>query len=317
MLAYFVYHIVALRVPQLTVQHSLNRLFGFDLVRDRAEIRTRMELIGHKTRLYEDLTGRENLVLVGRLYHMDVREVRRRAVDLLERFELTEAADRPARTYSGGMKRRLDLAISMIEPPRLLFLDEPTTGLDPQARHLLWDRLYRLKQRGVTLVLTTHYMDEAEQLCDRLVVMDKAAIVAAGTPRELIEGYSTKEVLELRFPPDVQETLEGELDGIVDGTNVRRLERLPDRVVPHRGLGEPVAVLLRHGGQEVPDRDVGLARPGRDLPREHVVGEAEDGLGLEEAGERSLGRDALGELAASSASASVRRPVAMNARPRE
>ena len=115
------------------------------------------------------------------------------------------------------MKRRITIARSLINEPDLLLLDEPTTGLDPQARHLLWDRLYRLKQRGVTLVLTTHYMDEAEQLCDRLVVMDKAKIVAEGSPRELIERYSTREVVELRFPVGVQETLDAELDALVDG----------------------------------------------------------------------------------------------------
>ena len=114
------------------------------------------------------------------------------------------------------MKRRLTIARSLINEPDLLLLDEPTTGLDPQARHLLWDRLYRLKQRGVTLVLTTHYMDEAEQLCDRLVVMDKAKIVAEGSPRELIERYSTREVTELRFPVGVQETLDGQLDGLAE-----------------------------------------------------------------------------------------------------
>ena len=128
------------------------------------------------------------------------------------------------------MKRRLTIARGLINEPDLMLLDEPTTGLDPQARHLLWDRLYRLKQRGVTLVLTTHFMDEAEQLCDRLVVMDKAKIVAMGSPRQLIDQYTTKEVLELRFPVGVQETLDGQLDGLAD-----RVEHLPDRLPPHSG----------------------------------------------------------------------------------
>src|SRR5207302_10748677 len=127
---------------------------------------------------------------------------------------------------SGGMKRRLTIARALVNEPELLLLDEPTTGLDPQARHLVWDRLYRLKQRGVTIVLTTHYMDEAEQLCDRLVVMDKAKIVASGSPRELIDQYSTREVLELRFPIDATPALDGKLQGLA-----ARVEVLPDRVL--------------------------------------------------------------------------------------
>jgi lipooligosaccharide transport system ATP-binding protein len=139
------------------------------------------------------------------------------------------------------MKRRLTIARALINEPELLLLDEPTTGLDPQARHLLWDRLYRLKQQGVTLVLTTHYMDEAEQLCDRLVVMDKARIVAEGSPRELIERYSTREVTEFRFPVGVQETLDGQLDGLAE-----RIEWLPDRVLLYADDGE-AAVEAAHG----------------------------------------------------------------------
>jgi lipooligosaccharide transport system ATP-binding protein len=141
------------------------------------------------------------------------------------------------------MKRRLTIARSLINEPEVMLLDEPTTGLDPQARHLLWDRLYRLKQRGVTLVLTTHYMDEAEQLCDRLVVMDKARIVAEGSPRELIERYSTREVAELRFAPGIQETLDGQLDGIA-----QRIEHLPDRVLLYADDGEAAAVAVHERG---------------------------------------------------------------------
>ena len=148
-----------------------------------------------------ELTVRENLVIYGRYFGLSRVEVARRADELLEFAQLTERANDQVEPLSGGMKRRLTIARSLINEPTLLLLDEPTTGLDPQARHLLWDRLYRLKQRGVTLVLTTHYMDEAEQLCDRLVVMDKAKIVAEGSPRALIEQYSTREVTELRFAP--------------------------------------------------------------------------------------------------------------------
>jgi lipooligosaccharide transport system ATP-binding protein len=166
------------------------------------------------------------------------------------------------------MKRRLTIARALINEPSILLLDEPTTGLDPQARHLLWERLYRLKQRGVTLVLTTHYMDEAEQLCDRLVVMDKARIVAEGSPRELIEQYSSREVTELRFPVGVQETLNGQLDGLGD-----RIEQLPDRVLVYSDDGEAVAagahqrglrpetVLVRRSSLE----DVFLRLTGRSL----------------------------------------------------
>jgi lipooligosaccharide transport system ATP-binding protein len=141
------------------------------------------------------------------------------------------------------MKRRLTIARALINQPQLLLLDEPTTGLDPQARHLVWDRLYRLKQRGVTIVLTTHYMDEAEQLCDRLVVMDKAKIAAEGNPRELIARYSTPEVLELRFPLDEQPNLDGRLDGLAD-----RIEVLPDRVLMYASDGDAVAAAVHKRG---------------------------------------------------------------------
>ena len=147
-----------------------------------------------------ELTVRENLVIYGRYFDLSRREAGRRADELLEFVQLTDRAKTTVEPLSGGMKRRLTIARSLINEPDLLLLDEPTTGLDPQARHLLWDRLYRLKQRGVTLVLTTHYMDEAEQLCDRLVVMDKAKIVAEGSPRELIEQYSTREVARAALP---------------------------------------------------------------------------------------------------------------------
>ena len=161
-----------------------------------------------------ELTVRENLAIYGRYFGLSRAEVASRATELLEFAQLTERADDQVEPLSGGMKRRLTIARSLINEPTVLLLDEPTTGLDPQARHLLWDRLYRLKQRGVTLVLTTHYMDEAEQLCDRLVVMDKARIVAEGSPRALIEQYSTREVAELRFAPGIAETLDGQLEGI-------------------------------------------------------------------------------------------------------
>ncbi len=202
-----------------------------------------------------ELTVRENLSIYGRYFGLSRAEVAKRADELLEFAQLTERADDLVEPLSGGMKRRLTIARSLINEPTVLLLDEPTTGLDPQARHLLWDRLYRLKQQGVTLVLTTHYMDEAEQLCDRLVVMDKAKIVAEGSPRSLIEQYSTREVTELRFAPGVVETLDGQLDGH------RRPRRAP------AGPRPALRRRWRGGGGRGPP-----ARPrARDRPRPPVV----------------------------------------------
>ncbi len=207
------------------------------------QIRARLGVVPQQDSLDTELTVRENLAIYGRYFGLSRAEVGRRADELLEFAQLTERANDQVEPLSGGMKRRLTIARSLINEPTLLLLDEPTTGLDPQARHLLWDRLYRLKQRGVTLVLTTHYMDEAEQLCDRLVVMDKARIVAEGSPRELIERYSTREVTELRFAPGVAETLDGQLDGIAE-----RVEHLPDRILLYADDGEAAAVAVNQRG---------------------------------------------------------------------
>src|SRR5438105_8589682 len=182
-------------------------VLGMDPHRDGPRIRARIGVVPQQDTLDTELTVEDNLVIYGRYFGMQRSEARRRAAELLDFVQLTDRARSQVEPLSGGMKRRLSIARSLINQPDLMLLDEPTTGLDPQARHLVWDRLYRLKQRGTTLVLTTHYMDEAEQLCDRLVVMDKAKIVAEGSPRALIEQYSTKEVLELRFPAGVQDTL--------------------------------------------------------------------------------------------------------------
>jgi lipooligosaccharide transport system ATP-binding protein len=241
---------------------------GLDPARDGSRIRAQLGVVPQRDTLDEELTTRENLIIYGRYFGLPRRESARRADELLEFAQLSERANDQVEPLSGGMKRRLTIARSLINEPRVLLLDEPTTGLDPQARHLVWDRLYRLKQRGVTLVLTTHYMDEAEQLCDRLVVMDKARIVAEGSPRALIEQYSTREVTELRFPAGVQDTLDGQLDGIGD-----RIERLPDRVLVYaddgdaaaaavhaRGL-QPETVLVRRSSLE----DVFLRLTGRSL----------------------------------------------------
>src|SRR5256714_8004102 len=172
-------------------------ILGLDPQRDGAAIRAHLGVVPQLDTLDFELTVRENVIIYGRYFGLSRTELRRRADELLAFVQLDERAGSRVEPLSGGMKRRLTIARSLVNEPDLLLLDEPTTGLDPQARHLVWDRLYRLKQRGVTLVLTTHYMDEAEQLCDRLVVMDKAKIVAEGSPRELIERYSTREVTEL------------------------------------------------------------------------------------------------------------------------
>src|SRR5215212_3525609 len=218
-------------------------VLGQDPGIDGPRIRSRIGVVPQQDTLDTELTVRENLVIYGRYFGLSRDECRRRADALLDFAQLTERANDQVEPLSGGMKRRLTIARALINEPDLLLLDEPTTGLDPQARHLLWDRLYRLKQRGVTLVLTTHYMDEAEQLCDRLVVMDKAKIVAEGSPRQLIDQYSTKEVLELRFPVGVQETLDGKLDGIGE-----RIEKLPDRVLVYAADGEEAAAAAHARG---------------------------------------------------------------------
>jgi lipooligosaccharide transport system ATP-binding protein len=225
------------------VTDGVLEVMGMDPARDGPRIRARLGVVPQQDTLDLELTVRENLSIYGRYFGLSRAEVARRADELLEFAQLTERADDQVEPLSGGMKRRLTIARSLINEPTVLLLDEPTTGLDPQARHLLWDRLYRLKQRGVTLVLTTHYMDEAEQLCDRLVVMDKAKIVAEGSPRSLIEQYSTREVAELRFAPGIAETLDGRLDGIAE-----RVEHLPDRVLLYADDGEAAAVAVHERG---------------------------------------------------------------------
>jgi lipooligosaccharide transport system ATP-binding protein len=244
------------------------RIFGEDPATRGVEIRARLGVVPQADTLDNELTVRENLIIFARYFDIPWAEGRRRADELLDFVQLKERSKDKVEDLSGGMKRRLTVARALINEPDLLLLDEPTTGLDPQARHLVWDRLYRLKQRGVTQVLTTHYMDEAEQLCDRLVVMDKAKIVAEGTPRELIARYSTKEVLELRFPVDVQPALDHSLDGIAE-----RVEVLADRVLLYTSNGDaavaavhgrglrPETALIRRGTLE----DVFLRLTGRSL----------------------------------------------------
>jgi len=208
-------------------------VIGMDPRTQSAQIKARLGVVPQTDNLDAELTVLENLLMYARYFDIPMSVARPRAADLLEFMQLSERAKEQVEPLSGGMKRRLTIARALINEPELLILDEPTTGLDPQARHLLWERLYRLKQRGATLIITTHYMDEAEQLCDRLVVMDKAKIVAEGSPRELIERYSTREVLELRVPEGVRAGLIERLDGLAE-----RIEELPDRYLLYVADGE-------------------------------------------------------------------------------
>jgi len=210
-----------------------------------AQIRSRLGVVSQKDTLDEELTVEENLWIYGRYFGLSKAEVRSRAVELLQFAHLSDRAKDKVEPLSGGMKRRLTIARSLINSPRILLLDEPTAGLDPQARHVLWDRLFRLKRSGVTLIITTHYMDEAEQLCDRLVVMDKGAIVAEGSPRQLIDEHSTREVLELRFDPDDKEHYAQQVDGIGE-----RVEVLPDRVLVYTADGDDAMVEVHRRGIE-------------------------------------------------------------------
>ena len=243
-------------------------VLGMNPTTDGAAIRTRLGVVPQEDNLDTELPVTENLVIYGRYFDLPRREIKARIPELLEFAQLEHRASSKVDALSGGMKRRLTIARALINRPDVMLLDEPTTGLDPQARHLLWDRLYRLKQEGVTLIITTHYMDEAEQLCDRLVVMDKGKIAAEGSPRELIERYSPREVVELRFAVGVQAEV---IDQLRDAAI--RLEELPDRVllytddadattaeVHRRGL-EPETVVARRSSLE----DVFLRLTGRTL----------------------------------------------------
>ncbi|KAA2266149.1 ABC transporter ATP-binding protein [Solihabitans fulvus] len=244
------------------------RVFGLDPDVDGPRIRARLGVCPQQDTLDNELTVRQNLQVYGRYFGLSRARVRERATELLEFAQLTDRADDQVEPLSGGMKRRLTIARSLVNEPDLLLLDEPTTGLDPQARHLLWDRLFRLKQSGVTLIITTHYMDEAEQLCDRLVVMDQGRIAAEGSPAELIGRYSTREVLELRFVPGGQEAV---LPDVVD--LAERVEVLPDRLLLYTEDGEgalaaahnrgvrPISSLVRRSSLE----DVFLRLTGRSL----------------------------------------------------
>jgi len=244
------------------------RILGLDPAEHGSEIRARLGVCPQEDTLDTELSVFDNLYVYGRYFGIPRAEVRSRAHDLLEFVQLAERAKAKVDDLSGGMKRRLTIARSLINNPDLLLLDEPTTGLDPQARHLLWDRLFRLKQQGVTLVITSHYMDEAEQLCDRLVVMDKGLIVAEGSPSQLIREHSTREVAELRFPVGDHDATAEKISDLGS-----RVEVLPDRILVYSDDGEhvlakvhergldPIATLVRRSTLE----DVFLRLTGRTL----------------------------------------------------
>ncbi|MCR6483347.1 ABC transporter ATP-binding protein [Amycolatopsis sp. OK19-0408] len=244
------------------------RVLGLDPEVAGPRIRARLGVVPQQDNLDVELTVRENLLIYGRYFGLSRAAARRKADELLEFAQLTDRADDKVDPLSGGMKRRLTIARSLVNDPELLLLDEPTTGLDPQARHLLWDRLFRLKAQGTTLIVTTHYMDEAEQLCDRLVVMDHGRIAAEGSPADLIKRYSTREVVELRFPAGEQVSAAQQVEGLAE-----RVEVLPDRVLLYSDNGEdalehahargvrPLSSLVRRSSLE----DVFLRLTGRTL----------------------------------------------------
>ena len=232
------------------------------------EIRAHLGVVPQKDLLDRELKVWENLFTYGRYFGLSRKFLKAKVEDLLEFAQLTEKRNSKADDLSGGMQRRLAIARGLVNEPEILMLDEPTTGLDPQARHILWDRLFRLKEQGVTLVITTHYMDEAEQLCDRLIVMDKGKIMAEGSPAQLIRQYSSKEVVELRFGTDKNEAAAKQLEGMAE-----RIEVLPDRILLYTERGEellaqvvesgmhPITSLVRRSSLE----DVFLRLTGRSL----------------------------------------------------
>ncbi len=244
------------------------RVLGLDPEEHGPEVRASLGVVPQQDALDEELRARDNLIVYGRYFGLPLSYLGPKAEELLEFAQLTEKANAKVGALSGGMKRRLTIARGLVNEPRILLLDEPTTGLDPQARHILWDRLFRLKEQGVTLVLTTHFMDEAEQLCDRLVVIDKGRIVAEGSPQELIRQYATREVVEVRFGSARNAEMEGVLRSITE-----RIEVLPDRILLYDDAGEslldeinrrglnPLTSLVRRSSLE----DVFLRLTGRSL----------------------------------------------------
>src|SRR3954447_5877437 len=219
------------------------RILGMDPATEGSAIRARIGVCPQEDTLDTELNVSDNLYVYGRYFGIPRAQVRARVEELLEFVQLSEKAKSKVEDLSGGMKRRLTIARSLVNRPDMLLLDEPTTGLDPQARHVVWDRLFRLKQQGVTIVLTTHYMDEAEQLCDRLVVMDKGLIVAEGSPLELIRAWLTREVAELRFGVGEHEALAAKVEDLAE-----RVEVLPDRLLLYTSDGEETLAKVHERG---------------------------------------------------------------------
>ncbi len=243
-------------------------ILGRDPEEHGPQIRAHLGVVPQQDNLDGELTVTENLFIYGRYFGLSKKFIRNKIEELLDFAQLQEKRDSKVEALSGGMKRRLTIARALVSEPDILMLDEPTTGLDPQARHILWDRLFRLKETGVTLVITTHFMDEAEQLCDRLVVMDKGKIMAEGSPLELIKKYSTKEVLEVRFGSERNKEVAPILRDMCS-----RIEELPDRILMYVEDGEalleeimakklhPTTSLVRRSSLE----DVFLRLTGRSL----------------------------------------------------
>ncbi len=262
-----------MRMIGATLQRTSGELeiLGRDPSREGPVIRAHLGVVPQQDTLDTELTVRENLLTYGRYFGLSRNQLRPRIEELLDFVQLQDKRDERVETLSGGMKRRVTIARSLVNDPSLLLLDEPTTGLDPQARHILWDRLFQLRETGVTLVLTTHYMDEAEQLCERLVVMDAGRIVAEGSPSDLIRQHSSREVVEVRFGAQRNAEVLADLQGIGD-----RIELLPDRILVYTATGEadlqeivarghmPITALVRRASLE----DVFLRLTGRSLADE-------------------------------------------------
>jgi len=236
-----------MRMISATMERSEGELtiLGLDPKKDAPQIRAHLGVIPQQDNLDGELTVAENLYIYGRYFGLSRVYLKPKVEELLDFAQLQEKRNEKVEALSGGMKRRLTIARGLINQPEILMLDEPTTGLDPQARHILWDRLFRLKEDGVTLILTTHYMDEAEQLCDRIVVMDNGKIMAEGSPAGLIAEYSSKEVLELRFGSNKNADSAKELAGYGD-----RLEILPDRILIYCADAESVLEKINHDGMK-------------------------------------------------------------------
>jgi lipooligosaccharide transport system ATP-binding protein len=249
------------------------RVLGMSPADQGRRIRARLGVVPQDDSLDRELTVRENLLVYGSYFNLSRHVVRERTDALLAFAQLEDKASLPVASLSGGMRRRLTIARALVNEPEILLLDEPTTGLDPQARHVLWERLFQLKERGVTLVLTTHYMDEAEQLCDRIAVMDRGRFVAEGSPSELIATHVSREVLELRFPPAQRADAAADLAARIPGPVAQRMEVLPDRLLLYTDDGEktlatvhshrwqPSTALVRRASLE----DVFLTLTGRSL----------------------------------------------------